>query len=187
MKTPLSTILIAILLGAAAAQSSSGGTQSTPATPTLAEVAAKEKKNKAKRVITNEDIPERAPDTSSSSSPSSPVSGSSQGTELAGTAGSKNGGDNVGNAKQGEKGEKQKPNADAVAAAESKIAELKKEEEGFNHGVQQFEKLLSTGDEFRKRNLSDSLQKYRDDLADTQKKREAAETELDKLKNPKKQ
>jgi hypothetical protein len=171
----LSTML---MLGAAMGQSPAP----TNDQPSLADLAAKQKKAKAKKVITNEDIPERPAD-------STPSTGSSGGGTAAGSASGAGDSGATTDEKTGKgkaKGEKA-ADPEAIAAAQTKLDNLKHDEEAMTNGVKKIEDLIANGDDFRKNMMADTLQHQKDNLADTQKKRQAAEDELNKLKNPKKQ
>jgi hypothetical protein len=166
----------ALMLGAAMGQSPTP----TDDQPSLADLAAKQKKAKAKKVITNEDIPERPGDKTSST-------GSGGGTGGSASAASDGGAIKDEKAGKGKaKGEKA-ADPEVVAAAESKLNDLKHNEEVMTNGVKKIEDLIANGDDFRKNMMADTLQHQKDNLADTQKKRQTAEDDLNKLKNPKKQ
>jgi hypothetical protein len=168
------------MLGAAAGQSSTASDDR----PTLADLAAKQKKAKAaKKVITNEDIPERPADNTSSNGSSS--SGASS-TSASASGSSAAADEKPGKGKAGAKGEKS-ADPEVVAAAQTKVDNLKHDEEAMTNGVKKIEGLIADGDDFRKNMMADTLQHQKDTLAETQKKRQGAESDLDKLKNPKKQ
>jgi hypothetical protein len=167
----------ALMLGAAIAQSS------TPVSdqPTLADLAAKQKKAKAaKKVITNEDIPERAGDT--------PSTGNAGGGSVSGTSSAATGADASADAKADrDKSKATKADPEAVAAAQKKLNDLKHDEEAMTNGVKKIEDMIANGDDFRKNMMADTLQHEKDNLADIQKKRQSAEDDLNKTKNQKKQ
>jgi hypothetical protein len=167
-----------LLLGAALAQSPAPAQDQ----PSLADLAAKQKKAKAKKVITNEDIPERPAD-------STPSSGDSGGGAASGSASAASGSDSPADEKSAKgkiKGEKA-ADPEAVAAAQKKVDNLKHDEEAMTNGVKKIEDLIANGDDFRKNMMADTLQHQKDNLAQTQKDRQAAEDKLNNLKNPKKQ
>jgi hypothetical protein len=178
-KTLAITFCTALLMGIASGQQS----QSTGGT-SLADVARQKKtKPTTKHVITNEDIPARAGD-SAGSSGGGTGSGSASSASAAPGSGAPAADAKAGDAKDDTA--KKPANAEAISTAQTKVDNLKHDEEAMTNGVKKLEDMISTGSDFRKNMLSDTLQHQKDNLAETQKKRAAAEAELDKLKNPKK-
>lgn len=151
--------------------------------PSLADVARQKKAKPAtKHVITNEDIPSRAADTGGTSSNGATSSGSSS----AASGNTQPASDSKARGTKSDEAKKS-TNAEAITDTQTKVDNLKHDEEVITKGVKKIEDLIANGDDFRKNMMADTLQHQRDNLAETQKKRQAAENELDKLKNPKKQ
>jgi hypothetical protein len=174
----------ALLMGIASGQQS----QSTDGT-SLADVARHKKtKPTTKHVITNEDIPARAGDSAGSSGGGTGSgSGSASSASAAPGSGAPAADAKAGDAKDPkDDGAKKPANAEALSTAQTKVDNLKHDEEAMTNGVKKLEDMIAGGSDFRKNMLSDTLQHQKDNLAETQKKRAAAEAELDKLKNPKK-
>jgi hypothetical protein len=174
-------IATGLLLGTAWGQEASA-VQPVTATPAPAnQEAPKPKKAKAKHVFTNEDIPERPADASNSSS--SPASTGSDASGSAAPADPKDA--KAGKGQKAAKANAPKGSPEEIAAAQAKIDALKKQEDGIKNGLSTYERWSKDGDDNRRKNMAEAAQVFQNDLSETQKKRDAAQKELDDLKSPK--
>ena len=122
--------------------------------PSLAEVARQKPAKKAKRIITDDDIPQRPPETNPSSATSAPAAEQAQ----------------------------TKSPEEALKEARQRVDTLKQDQERLERGHKELEGRYSKeSDSFRRTVLAGEMQNSKENLASIKKQREAAEKELAEL------
>jgi ribosomal protein L29 len=156
----LSLLFVFVFGSLAVAQSA----QQPSTAPTLADIARQKNANKAKKVITDEDIPERPKEAAVAADGA---------------------GDAAGNESQPKK-KTSAVNLDEISAAQKKVDDLKDRESVLNKNLVKFQTSLETaekeGNRSRVDTFTDSIEHAQGRLEELKKEREAAEQELASLK-----